>query len=320
MAKIKKNITENEIISEALNAELAQVEVAKMAKGKVARKTSAIAQERIAKFASKIEPEIQSVKNESKNKDVPAKTKIKVWKIILTALVVLLILVLGASAFYFYRKSQKVTVTESVDLVEKVNKLIELPNEAATIATVTDREKVKDQPFFANAQNGDKALIYTQAKKAILYRPANNKIIEVMYLSIGQNQNTVEAQAQQPSIQEQAQTSTQTSADEQSANGSGQAQVETQVQQSVKVAVNNGTTQKGLAKTLAEKLLQMDGVTIATIGNAKGNFDKIIVVDLTGKNETRTAEIATTLNGEVGSLPEGETKPEADILVIGGAQ
>ena len=54
-------------------------------------------------------------------------------------------------------------------LVEKVNELILLPDgEVPTVATVSDPEQLKDQPFFAHAEVGYKVLLYTQAKKAIL--------------------------------------------------------------------------------------------------------------------------------------------------------
>ncbi len=65
-------------------------------------------------------------------------------------------------------------------LVEKVGMLILLPQgETPTVATVSDLSKLQDQLFFANAQIGDLVLIYTQARKAIIYRPSLNKIIEV---------------------------------------------------------------------------------------------------------------------------------------------
>ncbi|QQG41616.1 MAG: hypothetical protein HYV90_05690 [Candidatus Woesebacteria bacterium] len=70
-------------------------------------------------------------------------------------------------------------------LVAQVGKLISLPDdEKPTVATVTDASKVKDQPFFAKAQNGDKVLIYQKAAKAILYRPSTNMIVEVGAVNI----------------------------------------------------------------------------------------------------------------------------------------
>ncbi len=75
---------------------------------------------------------------------------------------------------------------ETNDLLSKVGKLIVLPqDEQPTIATVTDLEKLKSQPFFEKAQLGDKVIIYTKAKKAILYRPEENKIVELAPLTTG---------------------------------------------------------------------------------------------------------------------------------------
>lgn len=76
---------------------------------------------------------------------------------------------------------------ETDALVAEVGKLIDLPkDEKPTVATVTDIDKVKDQPFFKNAKNGDKVLIYTNAKKAILYRPSEKRIIEVGAVNLNQ--------------------------------------------------------------------------------------------------------------------------------------
>jgi hypothetical protein len=76
---------------------------------------------------------------------------------------------------------------EADALVAKVGKLIKLPEgETPTVATVSDAEALKDQAFFSSAVVGDKVLIYTTAKKAVLYSVSMNKILEVAPLNIGE--------------------------------------------------------------------------------------------------------------------------------------
>ncbi|HET7098669.1 MAG TPA: hypothetical protein VFI61_00305 [Patescibacteria group bacterium] len=87
--------------------------------------------------------------------------------------------------------SQAKQQAEANKLVAEVGLLIALPEgEKPTVATVSDIDKVKDQPFFKNAKNGDKVLIYTNAKKAILYRPSEKRIIEVGAVNINNDQQT----------------------------------------------------------------------------------------------------------------------------------
>jgi hypothetical protein len=134
-------------------------------------------------------PKSQTI-NEPDHIELPSKNRMALvpW--------VLLVLVLLAGAGFVFRQHreakqlqnqlldlkqnpQKATEEESKALLDKVGQLIELPNEQPTIATVTDLSALKDQAFFANAQVDDKVLIFSNAKKAILYRPSTNKIIEV---------------------------------------------------------------------------------------------------------------------------------------------
>lgn len=72
---------------------------------------------------------------------------------------------------------------EISNLQGEISKFLQLPNETPTLATVSDVEKVKDQTFFKNAQNGDKVLLYSTAGKAILYRPSTKKVIEVAQIN-----------------------------------------------------------------------------------------------------------------------------------------
>lgn len=102
---------------------------------------------------------------------------------------VLLLLVTSSGSAYFYKKysttKKQDPQQELIDTIADVSKLMVLPtNETPTLATVSDPEKLKDQAFFAQAKVGDKVLIYTQARKAILYSPSKNMIIEVSPLNI----------------------------------------------------------------------------------------------------------------------------------------
>ncbi|MEK7555892.1 MAG: hypothetical protein AAB523_01225 [Patescibacteria group bacterium] len=113
-----------------------------------------------------------------------------------SAILVLLLIGMSAAAFYFYQKASAIkedqanpdaaAQKEVEDIVSRAGKLIILPEgEVPTIATVSDPEKLKDQPFFAKAKVGDKVLLYQNARKAYLYDPVNNKILEVAPISLG---------------------------------------------------------------------------------------------------------------------------------------
>jgi hypothetical protein len=86
---------------------------------------------------------------------------------------------------------QEAARQETQRIKDEVARLIDVPqDEDPTIASVVDTTKLADQPFFKKAQNGDKVLMYAQAKRAILYRPSTNKIIEVAPINIGDTQTT----------------------------------------------------------------------------------------------------------------------------------
>lgn len=206
---------------------------------------------------------------------------------------VVLLAIAAVPSFFFYSKyqkaqdalknPQKAVQEETKALVAKVGQLIELPSgEEPTVATIQDKNKLKDQPFFAKAENGDKVLIYTKAQKAILYRPSINKIIEFAPINLGANSSAA---------------------------------------QSVKVALLNGTTTVGLTKTVETDIKgKVQNIDVVIKDNAaKSDYTKTLVVDLSGNNKTTADSIAKAMNATVGSLPDGETKQAADIEVIIGS-
>ncbi|MCC7436593.1 hypothetical protein IT402_01815 [Candidatus Nomurabacteria bacterium] len=102
---------------------------------------------------------------------------------------VVLVIILLALTFYFYKKSKTsnpdLSQVEVQSLVDKVSRLALVPtDEMPTIATVSDPDALKNQPFFVGAKKGDKVLIYSNAKKAYLYDPVSDKIINIAPLNL----------------------------------------------------------------------------------------------------------------------------------------
>lgn len=75
---------------------------------------------------------------------------------------------------------QEAVLGEVDSLVERVSQHILLPEETPTIATVTDAEALAaEQPFFRDAQNGDRIMIYPEAERAILYNFEEDILVNV---------------------------------------------------------------------------------------------------------------------------------------------
>ncbi len=221
-------------------------------------------------------------------------------------MVLSIMIALVASSVYFFlkyrgvseelkKKSEGADKTEVLAVLDKVSKLIEIPtDEEPTLATVTDKEKLKEQKFFAKAENEDKVIIFVKAQKAILYRPSWNKIIEVARI------DTID--------QKKAEVGTSTES----------GQIKTQ-----KVILNllNGTVTEGLANEAASKLAKSGIYEVAKKAAAnRVDYEKTLVVDLGAGRQVAESVAATLGMGQVtNKMPEGEATPSADVLVILGA-
>lgn len=198
-----------------------------------------------------------------------------------TLLILAILFVIGGcvgSTIYYYNKYQKVkkdpeiiSREETAWLVEKVSKLIIIPSGTPTIATVLDKSKLQDQDFFKSAENGDKILVFESAKKAVLYRPSVNKIVEISPL----------------------------------------------VTNTARVNIINGSSNDIATDDALSKLKNISDIRVTNANaKAKKNYSQTMVIDLTGAYSSQAEEIANALGGKTGSLPAGEEKPDADILVI----
>ena len=115
--------------------------------------------------------------------------------IVAQIIAVILILAGIGGTYYFYTQNKKsqallkdptaVQEAETKEILKKISEFMILPtDEEPNVATVLDTNQLKDQPFFVQAQNGDKVIIYTKADKAILYRPSTNKIVNVSSVAL----------------------------------------------------------------------------------------------------------------------------------------
>lgn len=212
-------------------------------------------------------------------------------KILLVLGSIIIIGLLIATGYFAYQYSvlqktfgsQKASLEEAHKLTSEVGKLMLLPAETPTIATISDINKLKGQAFFQNAKNGDKILIYANAKEAILYRPQDHLIIGVAPVTIG---------GQQPS----------------------QAAV-------AKLGLRNGTDSSGLSyKVEGDIQKAFPGANVVLRDQSKRNdYTATIVIPLSDAANGAAVDLGKALNATVTTLPAGETKPSGvDILVILG--
>lgn len=184
---------------------------------------------------------------------------------------------------------QTVAKEEIKNITQRMSKIVVLPTgEEPTLATVTDKEKLKDQPMFAKAENGDKILIYTISKKAYIYRPASNIIIDIVPVNVAGAQVSITGvDANNP----------------------------------LKVSLVNGTMVPNQTTTLEKRIVDSNigGIKVVSKANAKStDYKKTLVIDIAGKYKAQAVELAKLIGGEV-ATETAEIKPNADLMVIIGA-
>jgi hypothetical protein len=103
----------------------------------------------------------------------------------LTGLLMALLLVLSFGLFRSQAKIRTLQIAnpemiserENDALYVKVKRLVALPDEKPVVRTVSAADKVKNEPFYARAQVGDKVLVFSQ--QAILYSPSLDRVMEI---------------------------------------------------------------------------------------------------------------------------------------------
>lgn len=203
---------------------------------------------------------------------------------------VVAVLVILAVGFVIARKNTSRSAVHSsltkADLLQKVGRLTDLPSgEQPFIYTVSDQSKTS-QPFLKNALTGDQVLLYKQAGKAVVYRLSSDKLI-----AVGPVGGTVLTQP-----------------------------APNAVRSTLNVALYNGTPVAGVTSSYELKLESRPEYSVVMREKAaRSDYAKTKVVDLSAQHAPQAAAAAALLGAEVSSLPDGETAPVADLLIIVGS-
>lgn len=189
---------------------------------------------------------------------------------------------------------------ENAALVAKLGRLMVLPEgEEPIVATISDVTSLaKNQPFYANAHNGDKVIVYMKAKKAIIYDPNADKIINVGPIFL-ESQNA---------------TSTSSGTPTESLTG----QPEPTTSTLVTIEVRNGSSTPGIARVFAEKFVGSQSYKVLDVNPAaRKDYGKNIIVNLAGKDVASLSKMLGNIT-PVTKLPTGEATTAAEVLVIMG--
>ncbi|GIW62868.1 MAG: hypothetical protein KatS3mg090_0694 [Patescibacteria group bacterium] len=235
--------------------------------------------------------------------------------------VIFLIFILFVLSYFLYNRFFKFNFGKSKEeiLLNNLKQHIILnDNEVPTIATVTDEAKLKNQEFFKMAKNGDVVFIFTESRKAILYRPSIDKIIEVAPVRSVQeesnsdkNANIVKPQSQQT---------------EQLTNNNNTTDLEKQSEPNLaKLILLNGTQTVGVTNQVEEKLGSFFNDSYFKVVSKDfaqyRDYKNTVVVLLNPSFEDYAKKIAQVLSADLtNTMPEFETASlSADIVVIVGA-
>lgn len=225
------------------------------------------------------------------------KQKILIFSIVLAIFIGLVVV----SVYFYWRYTEELKknpTREISQLTKEISKLMLLPESPLpTLATVTEKEKLQGQEFFKKAENGDKVLIYMQEGKAILYRPSIKKIIDVAPIKPTENTESTNT----PTLQ----------TNESDSN---------KISEKLKIVLYNGTTTTGITSKAEALLKNIDlEFEVTDKQNARKNdYPETVVVIINQSFESHAQKIADALGAPIIQLPDGEAKPEGDILIIVG--
>jgi hypothetical protein len=110
--------------------------------------------------------------------------------LVIVAVIVFAVVAIAAIFFagqFFATQSNSKTADDATKdrILGKVESLYMVPEGTPTIALVQNKSQLNGQAFYSNVENGDYLVVYDQAKIALIYREAVNKLVNVAPIAVG---------------------------------------------------------------------------------------------------------------------------------------
>jgi hypothetical protein len=193
--------------------------------------------------------------------------------------VALLVLVIAFGLFLAKHHGSK---SDLKSVESRVGKLMLLPkDEQPTLATVENKNSIKDKFLASHSKNGDRVLIYTKNQMVVIYRPSINKIAAV---------GTV---TQDPAFNE-AQNATMT--------------------------IMDGANDADKTQTIINKIkTAYPSIKITNGGKAPRDFPYTIIIDNSNQKDDLVFSLVNIISGKKGVVPLGLDKANTDLMVVVGA-
>jgi hypothetical protein len=257
------------------------------------------------------------------NNDKPGATKI-----ILIIYIVLSLAAIGFLGFKYWELTNKKAVFSGDANVDKIlanlKEHMVLPeNETPVIVPVKEADQMdQSQSFYQGIQDGDYLVIFSEAKKAIIYRYTEDKIVNISTVFITKE----ESEKQGYQIQSTEDDETSDISNEENSESQEESSTEENIESSeieeINLEIRNGSTKIGAASQLKNDLREYEKITVNKIGNAiNKNYDSTKIIDLSeGKKPNALDFLKNELEGDLlEEMPDQEPASNADILVIIGA-
>lgn len=105
-------------------------------------------------------------------------------KLVITTLAILCLAGIGSGVFFFVQYSQvQAKANQKEDLTKRIATLAVLPDDSSTLVTVADKTKLQNKQLADKVSNGDVLMIFAKTQRLIIYRPSDNKIVDMLSFS-----------------------------------------------------------------------------------------------------------------------------------------